>query len=127
MTLSDEIIAREKSLLSFEVRSSPAKLKELLSEEFKELGASGAYFELEEVLDRLPQEEFWSAKAGEWEFRLLADNVVQVMYKAIVVKGQDEASSYSYSHRTSIWRIEAGLWKMVYHQGTRVEPFELKV
>ena len=56
MRLRKKIINLEKALLTFEVRQSAAKLTELLSEDFKEIGASGACFGLAEILEHLPCE-----------------------------------------------------------------------
>ncbi|MFD1217207.1 nuclear transport factor 2 family protein [Microbulbifer celer] len=124
MELREKIINLEKTLLTFEVRRSPAKLNELLSENFKEIGASGACSGLAEILEHLPRERDWSATTQDWEFRALSEGIVQVMYKACIEK--PGSGTPVYSRRTSIWRLEGESWKMVYHQGTAVVPFELE-
>jgi len=124
MELREEIINREKSLLTPEVRRSVVKLKELLSDEFIEVGTSGACFGLAEVLKYLTSEYAWSAMTQDWQFRALAEGVVQTIYKVCIEK--PEAGSTRFSQRTSIWRQEGECWKMVYHQGTAEAPFEVE-
>jgi hypothetical protein len=55
MEIEAALIANDKALLTPEVRSSLTKLKSLVSEDFREIGASGAYFELQTVLERFPK------------------------------------------------------------------------
>ncbi|MEM7208226.1 MAG: DUF4440 domain-containing protein [Pseudomonadota bacterium] len=124
MSLAEIIIEKEKALLTFGVRSSIESLRSLLSSEFKEVGASGAYFGLSEVLECLPAEESWSCKTQDWEFRLLSIDIVQTIHRAFVVHFDGDEGTYS--RRSSIWRKESNEWKMIYHQGTKVEPFEIK-
>lgn len=112
MELREQIIEKEKALLSSEVRSSVEKLKSLISEDFREIGASGANFSLKEILECLPQDKNWSAKVGDFEFRLLADDVAQLTFRAFIK--HDEKDEGAYSLRTSIWRNESGTWKMVF-------------
>ena len=122
MNLAETIIAKEKSLLTWDVRSSTEKLRSLLSSEFKEVGASGAYFGLAQVLESLPSEEGWCCKTKDWEFRALAKDIVQTIHLAFVAHFEGDEGVYS--RRTSIWKNESGEWKMIYHQGTQVEPFQ---
>lgn len=122
MGLREQIIDNEKALLSIEVRSSVEKLRLLISADFIEIGSSGNKFGLKEVLELLPQETNWSAKAGDFEFRLLSDYIVQLIYKAFIKK--DEQDEGIYSLRTSIWKKEKSTWKIIFHQGTKVSPFE---
>lgn len=50
MKIREEIIKMETALLSSEVRSSVEKVRQFLSEDFREVGAGGAYFGFNEVL-----------------------------------------------------------------------------
>lgn len=124
MELREEIINLEKALLTFEVRQSAAKLTEMLSEDFKEIGSSGACLGLAEILENLPRERDWSATTQDWEFRTLSEDIVQTICNACIKKSG--SATEAYSRRTSIWRLEGEFWKMVYHQGTLVAPFELE-
>ena len=71
MEIEADLIEKERALLSFEVRRSPAKLRSLLSSDFLEIGASGDFFGLDSVLDCLPQESAWSAISQDFEHRRL--------------------------------------------------------
>ncbi|MFI2810470.1 MULTISPECIES: DUF4440 domain-containing protein [Microbulbifer] len=124
MSLQEEIISKEKSLLNTSVRRSRTKLRELISGDFREIGASGACFGLAELLEQLPQDADWSAQTQDREFRILGDGVTQTVHRAFIKKAGSDTGTFSY--RTSIWRLENGSWKMVYHQGTKVAPFELQ-
>lgn len=123
MGIKEHLIKLEKSLLTFEVRRSEEKLKELISRDFKEIGASGICTNLNDALRDLPQAEDWSAKVQEFEFRELGEDICQLIFKAYIKHNlQDEGT---YSHRMSIWKKFESGWKVIYHQGTRVPKFEL--
>lgn len=124
MGIEVALIEKEKALLTFEVRSSSARLQALLSSEFLEIGASGEFFGIDNVLVRLPQETTWSATAQDFNHRSLGPELVQLFYRAVVTR--NSGSQKAYSRRTSIWRKEGSDWRMVYHQGTAVGPFELE-
>lgn len=76
MKLIDILITKENQLLLPEARHSTTKLKELLSENFIEIGASGKKFGIKEVLENLPKEKHWSAKISDIEFRMISEMVV---------------------------------------------------
>ena len=70
--LKDKLIEHELSLHRNEVRSSREKLNNLLAGEFREIGASGAYFGKQEVLTSLHEEDGFKIEAGDFEYRRLA-------------------------------------------------------
>lgn len=47
------LIKNEKALLAYEVRRSPERVRSLLSEEFRKIGASGAYLGFAEGLNKM--------------------------------------------------------------------------
>lgn len=124
MDIEADLIEKEKALLTPKVRSSEARLRALLSPDFLEIGASGDLFGMDSVLDRLPQEAAWSAVAQDFEHRRLSSESVQLFYRVAI--SRENSSGTAYSRRTSIWRKDGGDWKMVYHQGTAVAPFEVQ-
>ena len=124
MKVREEVIKMEKALLTREVRDSADKIRQFLSEDFKEIGAGGSYFGIKEVLASATNQDYWSAYPENWEFRQLSPEIAQVLYRVKIVRGS--ARETSYSLRTSIWRKEVGTWKMVYHQGTKLAPSESK-
>ena len=120
MKLRDILITKENQLLLPQTRHSTTKLKESLSEDFIEIGASGKKFGLKEVLENLPQEEDWSAKISDIEFRRISETVAQLFYNCVIY--HDTSDKGSYSIRSSIWKHESDTWKMIFHQGTKISP-----
>ena len=118
MDLQDILVAKEKKLLLPETRHSTTKLTELLSEKFVEIGQSGNKFGLDEILRDLPKEQGWSAEISGIEFRMLSDDIAQLLYTAVIRNNRD--SDESRSKRSSIWGNESGVWRMLFHQGTRL-------
>ncbi len=118
------LIKNEKALLTSGVRSSPEQLRALISEDFREIGSSGAYFGLPEVLENLPPNaQNWSAVAQNFECHELSENIMQVVYQCAI--NEEINNEPVYSLRSSIWRLKDGQWKMVFHQGTKVLPFDI--
>ena len=118
------LIKNEKALLTDEIRHSPDRLRSLISDDFREIGASGAYLGLADVLEELPlSAENWSAIAQNFECRKLGDDIMQVIFQCVIT--HDRNSEPVYSLRSSIWRLEDGQWKMVFHQGTKISPFDV--
>jgi hypothetical protein len=112
----DEVLARERSLLTPPVRSDPDAVRRLLHPEFREFGASGRVWNAESVIATIAAH---AADAADGSIRVehleatrLADDVVLVTYVA--------ARDGRLTHRSSLWlRSEAG-WLMRFHQGTPV-------
>lgn len=101
----------ETSLLSGEVRRSPALLEDLLDPEFCEIGASGRLWTRAEMLRQLPSmPPGASVEATEMEGTILGEDLVLVRY--LSVKDGRRA------RRSSLWRRSAGSWRIVFHQGT---------
>ena len=71
MGLKGELIQSDLALLTSQVRQSIDKLRELLSSDFLEIGASGDYFGLSEVLSSLPEDVSQTCHAQDFEFRML--------------------------------------------------------
>jgi len=96
------------------VRASRERLDALLCDEFGEIAASGLLFGKEEVLRRLPQETGVVFEATDFDVRAIAPDVALVVYCATRRSGGTQA----HSMRSSLWRREAGGWRMVFHQGS---------
>jgi hypothetical protein len=124
LNLEKLIIAKEISLLTLEVRRNENALRSLLSSKFREIGASGDDFGQTEVLRELPKQDNWRCHAQDFEFRKLDETIVQLIFRAYITSQTNPQGTYS--RRTSIWRLESGQWKMIYHQGTKVDEFDLK-
>jgi len=105
----------EKSLHTFEIRSSEVKIAKLLSPDFFEFGSSGSLWTREDILKRLPAEQ-GSAKIESTNFKatVLAPEVVLITYISI----RTEADIKTEFLRSSIWRKNSDEWQMEFHQGT---------
>lgn len=118
--LQKTLIGLEEHLFRPEVRRSAKELSKLIADDFIEIGTAGHRFGKSSILARLPYEASPQILASHFELRQLSDNCVQLLYKSKMTKmGQPTI----YSLRCSIWRFENEQWQMVYHQGTRCEPF----
>jgi hypothetical protein len=123
MELKEKIIELEKSLLTFEVRHSKTELIKRIAPEFKEIGASGAYFGLDNLLARLPTEQAWHALVQDFEFTQHSSDICQLIFKSYIKHNDSDEGTYSL--RSSFWKKYDDGWKMFFHQGTKVEPFEI--
>jgi hypothetical protein len=93
-------------------RASPDEVTTLLADEFIEFGSSGRIYDKQQII-RLLQQEQGEALCTLVDFaaRRLAANIVLVTYRVVE----------SRTIRSSIWRLEDGRWRMVFHQGTKAE------
>ncbi|MBT2757528.1 DUF4440 domain-containing protein [Mesobacillus foraminis] len=105
----------EEKLLNPEVRSSRTELKKLLADDFFEFGSSG------KVLYK--DEEIGESGIGivrmtlsDFEVHPLSDSVLLATYSIFNVENKQ------HSLRSSIWKLNEGKWKMVFHQGTKTDP-----
>lgn len=106
------IEAMERELQTPVCRRDTRRLAELLDESFEEVGASGRRWTRDEIA-RLLTEEPPASPAIEvldLRSRYVTDDVVIVQWRSV-----REAQS---ALRTSLWRKDAGTWRLVHHQGT---------
>lgn len=109
------IEALERALLDPAVRADRERVDALLAEDFLEIGASGAVFGKQVVLDALPAERGIVFAAFAMQVRPVTLDVACVTYAATRTQGGDVRRSL----RSSWWRREPdGRWRMVFHQGT---------
>jgi hypothetical protein len=107
-------IAGELALLDPAVRSDRVAAARLIDPEFLEVGQGGRLWDCAQVLA-----EFGSASSvphvtvSEMEARPIADHLVLVTYVSTV-----ENRSV---RRSSIWRESAEGWRVMFHQGTRID------
>lgn len=107
----------EERLLSQPVRASHDELSALLAPDFLEIGSSGARYDRDFILDTLPVEPAAQRDLREFEYRALADGLVQVFYRTRWCRAGEPDR---HALRTSIWRRRDGHWQMVFHQGTPI-------
>ena len=119
-TLEALIKELEESLLHTDVRTNPDILNKLLAEDFEEIGVTGKVTSREEVIDWLVNKEQnvrWSL--NNFRVKQITPDMVVAIYEAKKETLQPHQSKASM--RSSIWKLFGDQWKMVFHQGTRIE------
>jgi hypothetical protein len=105
-----EILALETELLRPETRLSPPRL----ADDFLEFTASGATCDKAACLAALPRQPAAHFEIDAFALRLLAPTLALATYRLT----QAGSAGPSHSLRSSLWRREAGGWRMAFHQGT---------
>ena len=113
MTSPDErpFLELEESLLMRELRRNPEQLDHLLSDDFIEIGSDGRSYDKVAILVALAEESELKRDLKDFTARTLAPDIVLTNYRV------DRSDGRS-SRRSSVWRREAGAWRMAFHQGT---------
>ena len=107
-------IAGELALLDPAVRGDRAAAARLLDPEFLEVGQGGRLWDYAQILT-----EFGAASSmphvmiSEMDARAIAEHLVLVTYVSTI-----ENRSV---RRSSIWRESAEGWRVMFHQGTRID------
>lgn len=116
--LDNLIISLEIELLRPEVRTSLARLTELIADDFVELGQSDQRYTKPDLLRLLPGHPGTSFHATDFELKPLGPDAVLLTYRveAVIADGRESSRSW----RSSIWQRRAGRWQIVFHQGTSV-------
>ncbi len=110
----------ETKLHKKEVRNSPDLVSELLSDDFIEFGSSGLVYDKNTTIKSLTKEEIdFEITVENFRVKKLSENIVLVNYKTS--KLNPNTSTRFESLRTSIWKLIAGKWQLIFHQGTRIE------
>jgi hypothetical protein len=109
------ILNLQQQLLSEEVRRSADRIAELRAKGFIEYCSSGRIYRYArgDTFAHGPQKNW---EIVDFEARPLADEVVLATYRLLKHDGPNEAMRVSL--RSSIWKVEDGKWKMIFHQGT---------
>jgi hypothetical protein len=114
---SDLLRQLEERLLQPEVRRSAQDVADLLADEFFEFGSSGRVFNKQQILESLQHEEPTQRSITAFQSTQLASDVILTTYRVVRLNTSD-AQPTSWL-RSSVWRLQDGRWKMVFHQGTR--------
>ncbi len=115
-TLEQLLLRLEQDLLKPEVRRSPAKIAELLADEFVEFGSGGRIYNKQAILEELATESPIRLSIADFKLLQLAPDVALVTYRATATLDRREGGIRSL--RSSIWKLINGSWRMVFHQGT---------
>ncbi|MBC2659949.1 nuclear transport factor 2 family protein [Pseudomonas sp. MSSRFD41] len=114
----------EVSLHQASVRNNPGELDRLLHKEFHEIGRSGAFYTKADTVETLPLKESHSEiLAQNFKLTVISKDACLLIYEAAQSTRSGEPTQYA--RRSSIWKIEDGEWKMLFHQGTPAHPFDL--
>ena len=106
-----EVLALELALLRPEVRRDVERVRELLDEDFREIGASGRLWTREETLAALAADHDQErVTVDELQAVELTQDLVLLTYRS------DRAGRRA--RRSSIWRRADGRWRLLHHQGT---------
>ena len=108
MTIEEQIRALEERLLEPEVRASQVELERLISKDFVEFGSSGRTYDASAIIATLTGDPELNGDPSLLDFRVLvlADDIAFATYRL------------GKSLRSSLWRLEEGTWRILFHQGT---------
>jgi hypothetical protein len=112
----DELVAREPLFHRTELGTSRVFFESTTAEDFWEVGASGTWYDREEIWTVL-EARYAEEAPDEWEtseFRLrpLSADVYLLTY--LLRQGA------RVTRRATVWERSGGTWRIVYHQGTLV-------
>ena len=114
------LLALEEELLSSQVRSSEARLNELLADDFVEFGSSGRIYDKPSMIRELGESGFVASfDVGDFRLVMSRENVALVTYRCEV--RSDSGEVIRISIRSSLWRLADDRWQLVFHQGTKTE------
>ena len=114
----EELKLREPIFHHPELGTTRADYENMMDSEFWEVGASGRRYSREFVLDTLenrtpdPDESKWLTR--DFQCREIAADNYLITYTL--------AQGARITRRATLWRRAAAGWKILYHQGTIVEP-----
>ena len=109
----DDVIALELEVQTSQCRADPARIQELLAEDFLEIGASGRRWDLASTLEMLrweSQDPDTDIEIADIRARQFAPGVVQILWTS--------SRSGQRAHRSSIWCLRDARWRLAFHQGT---------
>ena len=112
--LAAHLIALELRLQDSSTRKDPAAIGELLSEDFREFGASGIVWDRATLLETLTAEPPYSITSENFDCQRLSSHLALLTYVA--------ANPARKTLRSSLWRLEADRWRVLFHQGTVILP-----
>lgn len=104
------VLRLEAELQDSTTRSDGGRLRDILSPEFIEIGASGKRWDRESILDLLVGEAAGEIVIHNLTGRHLATDLIQTCWES--------QSEETWARRSSLWRREDGRWRIIFHQGT---------
>ncbi len=104
----------ELQLLDPDFRRDTAKVLELLSDDFLEVGTRGRQYDLVAIVREMARGRPSSVVVKDWKIRELFPTVMLCTYRTVSSTGREV-------FRSSVWvRRKDGKWRMSFHQGTPI-------
>ncbi len=110
--LEATLFALERSLHDPATRANPASAGNLLSADFREFGSSGRIWSRDATLHSLATEPPAYITARDFTCQPLSPTLALLTY--VSHNGVRDAL------RSSLWRLEDGQWRILFHQGTPI-------
>jgi hypothetical protein len=110
--LETTLIILERSLHDPAIRTNPEQAGRLLSADFREFGASGRIWSRAAALELLATEPPYPITARNFNLQPLSSTLALLTYTSN--NGSRDAL------RSSLWRLEDGQWRILFHQGTPI-------
>jgi hypothetical protein len=114
-----ELAAREPIFHRVEPGTPRSDFERLMAEDFWEIGASGRRYDRATVLDELEKRQKERKpdvfETSEFRCRKLSENVFLFTYVLL----QDNQRR---TNRSTIWQRTPDGWKIIFHQGTIIDP-----
>jgi hypothetical protein len=112
LNLIDKLRQLEEQMLAPEAGRSE-HFKELLADEFVEIGSSGRVYDKIQTIAALEAAIPCTVTASDFQLMSLAPDLVLLFYRAC-----RHSVPAVHSLRSSIWRQQNGQWRITFHQGT---------
>jgi hypothetical protein len=119
-SIASMIESLEHQLLDLGVRSSPERVGDLLSADFREFGKSGHIWSREEIIAAMATERHpLRYRLEDLTVKRLGEDAALACY-ALHVAGSGGTETKAL--RSSVWQREPdGKWRLLFHQGTKSE------
>jgi hypothetical protein len=117
--LADRFLALELKLMDPVFRKDRGKVATLMTEDFREFGASGRYWRRQTILDTMVMEVgYLPPKLEDFAIQRIGTEAVLVTYRA--VREATATVARRETLRSSLWILSESGWKIAFHQGTLI-------
>jgi len=114
--LNKQFLLLEEKLLQPDIRKSVKDLNCIIDDSFMEFGSSGRTYNKQQIIEVLPTLPIVKMTLMDFQAKLLSTGVVLTTYRVITHSEQNNLMEYSL--RSSMWILQEGEWRIVFHQGT---------
>ncbi|HET6219566.1 MAG TPA: DUF4440 domain-containing protein [Acidobacteriaceae bacterium] len=108
--LEAHLIELELRLQASSIRKNEAAVAEILSKDFREFGASGRVWDRASIIAELSVDAQSQITSNHFQCERLSSEIALLTYAASTPERK--------TLRSSLWRLENGSWRLVFHQGT---------